>query len=77
LEIALDQWKFVFSYSDPDGWNKKIWDIIDIRCKIDQKVLDNVKYSDDGTTLTIWDVWDLWVFSSVDGQWARNFLIIW
>jgi len=75
LQVQEKDWKLEFTYEDPNWWDKKIWDILNIRCKLDQKVLENVTF--DWTKLIIWNVWDLWIFSSADGQWVRNFLIIW
>ncbi|MFZ2151141.1 MAG: hypothetical protein WAZ12_05200 [Candidatus Absconditicoccaceae bacterium] len=76
LEVAVNEGKFEFTYSDPSGGSKQIGDVLDIRAKLDQKVLDNIKYSDDGSVLTIGNVGDLGIFSSADGQGVRNFLII-
>lgn len=77
LEISTENNIFTLTYSDPTWKDRKIKDIIDIRCKVDQKVLDNISYSDDWKTLVIWDVWEMSAFTSSDGQSSRNFLIIW
>lgn len=71
--VRAEEGKIIFT----SNWEKKIKDMIDIRCKVDQDVLDNISYSEDWTTLTIWDVGWISAFTSSDGQSSRNFLIIW
>lgn len=73
FDVKVQDGKIVFS----TDWVRPIAEVLNVRAKLDQKVLDNIRYSDDGSQLTIGDVWDLWIFTSSDGQWVRNFLVIW
>ena len=53
-----------------------ISDIIDIRSKVQQKVLDNCAFSADGKTLIIGDVGNITAYTQSDGLGKRCFLVL-
>jgi hypothetical protein len=53
-----------------------ISDIIDIRSKVQQKVLDNCAFSADGKTLIMGDVGNITAYTQSDGLGKRCFLVL-
>lgn len=69
------EWHLKISYT----WTKaqRITDILDVRVKVKQSVLDNVKVSDDEKSLIIGDVGGITAYTQSDGLGKRCFLILW
>lgn len=69
------EWYLKLTYT----WSKveHITDIIDLRVKVKNKVLDNFKVSPDGKSIIIGNVWPIAAYTQSDGLGKRCFLILW
>jgi len=54
----------------------RLIDVIDVRAKVKQDVLDNIQMSEDGRTLTLGDVGNITAYTQADGIGKRCFLIL-
>ena len=54
----------------------RITDIIDIRAKVKQDVLDNIKFSEDERTIIIGDAGKITAYTQSDGEGKRCFLTL-
>lgn len=70
------------SREEPEGYisltyaKGNISDIIDIRSKVQQSVLDNCAFSSDGKTLIIGNVGNITAYTQSDGLGKRCFLVL-